>query len=128
MFATTPNSAPAQGPLVRTTLVGELVCHMCGTTAGSIESEHQPLGPTVRFKAAGSDETVTVLNWRRLRCTRCRGALYVDDLNVVRRRLEPLNIWEEDRPRRGRPPKWLVEKRQREREAMERTLDEQQAA
>ena len=115
-----PSTASATQPTQVTYLVGELVCHLCGTTAGTIQSEHRPLPRTVRFTAAGSDKSVLVLDWRRLRCARCGGALFVEDLETVRQRIEPKNIWDDERPRRGRPPKWLVEQRKREREEFER--------
>ena len=118
---TSPNPAATLAqPTLVTYLVGELVCHLCGTTAGTIQSEQQPLPRTVKFTAAGSDKQVVVLDWRRLRCARCGGGLFVEDLDTVRQRIEPKNIWDDERPRRGRPPKWLVEQRRREREEFER--------
>jgi hypothetical protein len=92
-----------------------------------VETEQQTLPRTVRFTPAGSDKPVTVLDWTRLRCGRCGGRLFVEGLETIRRRIEPTNVFEEDRPRRGRPPKWLVEKRRREREELERELSEQAA-
>ena len=120
------SSAPSQ-PTITHTLVGELTCHLCGTTAGTVESEQRTLPRTVRFTPSGSDKSVTVLDWTRLRCARCNGRLFVEGLETVRRRVEPVNVFEEDRPRRGRPPKWLVEKRRLEREALEREMSEQAA-
>lgn len=115
-------------PRVETYLVGELVCHLCGTVAGSIQSEHHPLPRSVQFTPGGSTEFTSVADWRRLRCARCRGSLFLEGLEVVRRRSEPLDIWNEERPRRGRPPKWLVEKRRHEREVLERDSAPAQAA
>jgi hypothetical protein len=42
--------------------------------------------------------------------------VYVDQVEIVDRRTEPLE-WEDEGPRRGRPPKWLVEQRRRKRES-----------
>jgi hypothetical protein len=63
---------------------------------------------------------MSVLDWRRLRCAHCHGALLVEHMEVTRQRVEPSNPFHEDQPRRGRPPKWLVEKRRQEREILER--------
>jgi hypothetical protein len=119
MLSTETNPAAYPQPIIHTYLVGDLVCHLCGTTAGSIESERRPLPPTVRFTPVGASRPLALLDWRRLRCPRCRGGLFVENLDLVRRRVEPLNVFEEERPRRGRPPKWLVEKRRRERQLLE---------
>ena len=119
---TSQSSAPATTQ-VRTYTVADLVCHLCGTLAGSIRSELPTLPRTVRFTAAGSQRTVDVLDWRRLRCARCGGTLFAEEIHTVRERLEPANLWEEERPRRGRPPKWLVEQRKREREEFERLTE-----
>lgn len=115
-------------PLRRTFFVADLKCYMCGSVVGSVESE-QPLtaashgGRPVLVRQAGSDTPTTVRNWRRLRCDRCGGPLFLDESDVVTRRYEEYN-WLDERPRRGRPPKRLIEQRRREREL----LESQQAA
>jgi hypothetical protein len=88
-------------PTIRTFVLADLKCYMCGATAGSIERER------------GS--TVPQLGIQRLRCPRCGGSVYVDQVEIVDRRIEPVE-WEDEGPRRGRPPKWLVEQRRRKRE------------
>jgi hypothetical protein len=97
-------------PIVRTFVLTDLKCYMCGATAASIERER---GSTVPQVGVG-----------RMRCPRCGGSLYVDQVEIVDRRIEPIE-WEDDGPRRGRPPKWLVEQRRRKRE---RALGLQQSA
>jgi hypothetical protein len=59
-----------------------------------------------------------VADWRQLRCGRCGGALFAESIEAI---LKPDTDDELRReiPRRGRPPKWLVEQRRREREAAE---------
>ncbi|MDQ3812061.1 MAG: hypothetical protein M3336_17400 [Chloroflexota bacterium] len=91
-----------QQPTIRTFLLAELKCYLCGTHAGSIERE----------RGSTSERTIQP---GRLRCPRCNGSVYVDSVEVVARRFEPID-WEDDGPRRGRPPKWLVEQRRRKRE------------
>jgi hypothetical protein len=115
-------------PLRRTFFVADLKCYMCGSVVGSVESEqsltaapHTPRPVLVR--QAGSATPTTVLNWRHMRCDRCGGPLFLDESDVVTRRYEDYN-WLDERPRRGRPPKRLIEERRREREL----LESQQAA
>jgi hypothetical protein len=48
----------------------------------------------------------------RLRCPVCGGNTAADEVTVRSVRLEGPTDWKADRPRRGRPPKWLVEQRQ----------------
>ncbi|MBV8719006.1 MAG: hypothetical protein JO318_09590 [Chloroflexi bacterium] len=116
---------PEQGinkPQRRTFFVADLKCYMCGSVAGSVESEQSPasagLGSPVFLRQAGRDEAVQVANWRRLRCDRCGGPLFLDESDVITRRYDEYN-WLEERPRRGRPPKRLIEERRRERELLE---------
>jgi hypothetical protein len=47
-----------------------------------------------------------------VRCEGCGGATFLDDVETVRQRVERID-WSLDRPRRGRPPGWLVELRRR---------------
>jgi hypothetical protein len=96
---------------------------MCGSVSGSIESEQSltvaPHVPRpVLLRQPGRTQPVQVLNWRQLRCDRCGGPLFLDEQEVVTRRYEEYN-WLDERPRRGRPPKRLIEERRRERELLE---------
>jgi len=72
----------------------------------------------VLLRQAGQRQPVQVLGWQRLRCDRCGGPLFLDETDVITRRIDEYN-WVEERPRRGRPPKRLVEQRRRERELLE---------
>ena len=52
-----------------------------------------------------------MLAWRGLHCPRCgSGSLFLDEPETIVRRDERLGRldWDLDRPRRGRPPRWLV--------------------
>ena len=110
-------------PVRRTFYVADLKCYMCGSVSGSIESEHSltaaPHIPRpVLLRQPGREQPVRVLNWKHLRCDRCGGPLFLDESEMVTRRYEEYN-WLEERPRRGRPPKRLIEERRRERELLE---------
>ena len=111
-------------PIRQTVLVADLKCYLCGAISGTIESE-QPEGPrahkpsgNVRFRAAGAADSMALANWRTIHCSRCGGPTYLDEPNIVVRRVEEYN-WLDERPRRGRPPKRLVEERRRERALLE---------
>ena len=102
-------------PTIRTFILADLKCYLCGASAGSIERERSSTTPQVAVQRAGQVTTVGVWDTSRLRCPRCGGSVYVDQVEIVDRRVEPLE-WDDDGPRRGRPPKWLVEQRKRKRE------------
>jgi hypothetical protein len=110
-------------PERRTYYVADLKCYMCGSVAGSVESE-RPFtsvpapGDAVSLRQPGSEHAVQVGNWHKLRCDRCGGPLFLDETEVVTRRYEEYN-WLDERPRRGRPPKRLIEERRRQRELLE---------
>jgi hypothetical protein len=93
-------------------LRAELRCYLCAETAGAVESETAAAGmpPLARFCPADGSPA-RVLAWRRLRCPRCgSSSLFLDEPETIVRRDERLDRldWDLDRPRRGRPPRWLV--------------------
>ena len=108
-------------PVRQTIFIADLKCYMCGGVSGSIESQQPLLGAApgrvqpVKLLRPGESTPVEVLDWRRLKCARCAGRLFLDETDIVVRRIDEYN-WLDERPRRGRPPKRLVEQRQRERE------------
>jgi hypothetical protein len=111
-------------PIRQTVLVADLKCYLCGAISGAIESEqpetarvHRPSG-NVRYRPPGAGESTPLANWRNIHCARCGGPTYLDEPNIIVRRIEDYN-WLDERPRRGRPPKRLVEERRREREMLE---------
>ena len=111
-------------PLRQTFVVADLKCYLCGTVSGSIEREQTATAPARRGRrrsccvGPASRSRCSLQDWRRLRCDRCGGPLFLDETDVIVRRTEDYN-WSEERPRRGRPPKRLVEQRQRERELLD---------
>jgi hypothetical protein len=109
-------------PIIRTFVLADLKCYLCGATAGSLERERDSSAPQVAIQHGGRVATIGVWDTSRLRCPRCGGSVYVDQVEIVDRRFEPLE-WEDEGPRRGRPPKWLVEQRRRKRERELRNLE-----
>lgn len=102
-------------PEIRTFVLADLKCYMCGAAVGSIERERASSVPTVALERDGRVGLIGAWETSRLRCPRCGGSVYVDQVEIVDRRIEPVE-WEDEGPRRGRPPKWLVEQRRRKRE------------
>jgi len=109
-------------PIIRTFVLADLKCYMCGAAAGSIERERGVTQTRMAITRAGLVGSIAAWDTSRLRCPRCGGAVYVDEVDIVDRRSEPLE-WEDEGPRRGRPPKWLVEQRRRKRERDLRSLE-----
>jgi hypothetical protein len=101
----------------RTVYVAELQCFLCGSLAGSIESDRKPPPPaSVWHPADGGAQRIA--DWRLLRCNRCGGALLAESIETVIRHNLPEET-QREAPRRGRPPKWLIEERRRQSEAAE---------
>jgi hypothetical protein len=114
---------PFSKPVRLTFYVADLKCYLCGSVTGSVESM-QPFtaavqaGQPVALRRPRQTHATSVLDWQRLRCDRCGGPLYLDESDVVTRRVDEYN-WLDERPRRGRPPKRILEQRRRERELAE---------
>ena len=99
----------------RRVLTATLRCYLCGQTCGVLEA---PTGagfpPVARFTPVDGADSQQVV-WQRLRCPRCASrSLMVEELEIVTQRIEvPAELLFE-KPRRGRPPRWLVELRARQ--------------
>jgi hypothetical protein len=103
--SSTPTASPPERHRV---LRAELRCYLCAATCGALEAPPSAGMPPVAhfFPADGSPGRLLV--WRRLRCPRCAsGSLFLDEPETLVRRVERID-WDLDRPRRGRPPRWLV--------------------
>src|SRR6185503_18298103 len=100
----------------RTAYQAELQCFLCGSLAGAIESDRKPLPADGLWYPAGGGSAVPMADWRHMRCNRCGGALFAESVDMVVRHDESEELRREV-PRRGRPPKWLVEERRRRSEA-----------
>jgi hypothetical protein len=105
--------------VTRIAYLAELQCLLCGNPAGSIESDRKPLPPYGIWHPATGGQRTVIADWRQLRCNRCGGALFAESVEAVARQDEDLR---REAPRRGRPPKWLVEQRRRAGESAESRL------
>jgi hypothetical protein len=103
-----------------TVYVAELQCFLCGSEAGSVESDRRPL-PSASMWHPADGAPGRLVAWRELRCARCGGALLAESIETVIRHttVEAPHTPHRETPRRGRPPKWLVEERLREHAAAE---------
>jgi DNA-directed RNA polymerase subunit RPC12/RpoP len=108
----------ATAPTIETYVEADIKCYLCGALAGVIECDRERDPLSVLFRRPGDTVATALADYKGLRCPRCGGATFLDEVTVVTRRVETTN-WLEDRPRRGRPPKRLLEQRRREREARE---------
>ena len=118
---TEPESRGEEETPGRTAYLAELQCFLCGSLAGSIESDRKPLPPSGVWHPAGDGPAQRVADWRQLRCSRCGGALFAESIEAVIRHDDNEGLRREA-PRRGRPPKWLVEERRRARDSAESRL------
>jgi hypothetical protein len=91
---------------------------MCGSLAGVIESDRKPLPPQGIWHPAAGGPAHRIADWRQVRCGRCGGALFAESVEAVIRHDDEDEL-QRQAPRRGRPPKWLVEERRRQRTAAE---------
>ena len=104
---TSPPPPPARRS-VRFTI--ELTCLLCGRDLGSLESNAWPTCRQVVLRQAGVPPA-QLADWRRLRCAVCGGAAMPTEVTCRLVRNEAPMDWAAERPRRGRPPKWLVAQR-----------------
>jgi hypothetical protein len=105
-------------PAIETCVEADIKCYLCGALAGVIECDRERNPRIVSLRRPGDNVATRIADFKRVRCPRCGGTTFLDDVTVVTRRIETTN-WLEDRPRRGRPPKRLLEQRRLEREARE---------
>lgn len=108
-------SAPAT-----TVFVAEIACMMCTRVLGTaIDTRWPPLN-TVLIQIQGSN-LLRRVELGRLHCDVCGGNTSATEITARLLRRERASDWQDDQPRRGRPPKWLVEERARRAAASTRT-------
>lgn len=83
--------------------VADVKCYHCGFVSGEISVEQGEPLTTGSFKPSAACRSLDSVKAGRLRCGRCAGPVYLDDVRTVRPR--PVVRLEDMRPRRGRPRK-----------------------
>ena len=107
-------------PATHTYLVGDLKCYFCGTICGWVGRECQSAPGSVWFwKRRDEQQPVPAPDRLQVRCARCGGPTYVDDLRTITRRREQQTV-PELRSRPGRPPTRRKKQRARNREDVKR--------
>lgn len=105
-------SSPAPVPACQRMFVAEIACLLCARPVGTARANRWPPTGLVLFQPASSSTASPLATIWRLRCPVCGGNTAVNELTVRTVRLEAPIDWQADRPRLGRPPKWLVRLRQ----------------
>lgn len=95
---------------ISTFFIVELGCILCSRTVGALRSATWPAPLTVLILRRGA-APMPVEDWRHLRCDNCGGTVLPSDIEQRTVRIESRIDWESDRPRRGRPRKWVTEQR-----------------
>jgi hypothetical protein len=86
--------------------VAEIACIMCTAVVGiAIETRWPPVN-TVLIQIEGST-VLRRIELNALRCPVCGGNTAATEVTPRLLRRERVN-WQQDRPRVGRPPKWLA--------------------
>jgi hypothetical protein len=89
-------------------LEAEVKCYYCGKLAGLLSQEDSPARGWPVFLSSEGRLTAPVTNLAALRCRYCQGPLYAEEMETVSRYIRGTQPFE--RPRRGRPPKRLLER------------------
>ena len=99
-----PTLTTATSTSKTTVFVAEIACIMCSRTVGTaIDTSWLPSG-SVLMQAEGST-VLRRLQLDRLRCPDCGGNTAATDVTTrLLRRERPID-WQNDQPRRGRPPR-----------------------
>ena len=109
-----PVTSPAGSPPIGV-IRADLRCLLCARALGVLEARRWPTPDLVLLRPYSGASAVQVADWRNLRCSTCGGNAYPDEFREVR--VYPLLSREDGRARRGRPPRWLVERRHADRAA-----------
>ena len=96
---------------VTTVFAAEITCLMCSRTVGTAVDAQWPPTTAVLFQLEGS-KVFRRVPLHQLRCPDCRGNTAPTEVEIRTLRRERPVDWHNERPHRGRPPKWLVAQRQ----------------
>ena len=81
--------------------VADVKCYHCGHISGELTVEKGKPPSSGWFTPGNGCATAAALKTGRLRCCRCSGPVYLDEVRTVR----PRPVYTDIRPRRGRPRK-----------------------
>jgi hypothetical protein len=92
-------------------VTAELACLLCGRGQGLLEATTWPPTGPVRLHAMPGCPSVRLDATGRLHCVSCGGSVVATEVTSQRVWIDVPVDWNTDRPRRGRPPNWLVAQR-----------------
>jgi hypothetical protein len=89
-------------------------CLMCSRDFGILVCASLPVCGAITIQQPGGFHIKVALEHLRfLRCSSCGGSILPTEITREEVRVERRIDWSQDRPRVGRPPKWLVEQRRK---------------
>ena len=94
---------------IRSFQEADVTCYHCGTVSGVARIDRGAPTSAMTYLARGSETEVPIGDRRLIRCARCNGPTFFDAFHN-RTLMETSGLFD-DQPRRGRPPKRLVEQR-----------------
>ena len=103
------------GSAVTSFVEAEVRCIHCGHSSGVIRRDRGDQRAPTTFHGNNGGPVAVIRGLTDLRCDRCGGSVFTDDFEV--KYVYPKIDFLDDRPRRGRPPKRLVELRRAAQEA-----------
>jgi hypothetical protein len=62
----------------------DVKCYYCGYVSGQIEGDPETTRPSWSFHSRGRASNGTRLSRRQIRCGRCGGPVYLDEIETVR--------------------------------------------
>jgi hypothetical protein len=98
--------------LVRRFVETDVTCLHCGRTVGTLCREDGVIGAATVFQSRQGGSTMILKSLVGLRCSLCHGPVQADAGEITYR--YPIEALAAERPRRGRPPKRLLEERRRQ--------------
>ncbi len=93
---------------IRTYMETDVKCYLCGHISGVARVDRGAERRTT-FLPAGSNVELPIASRGGLKCKRCNGPTFFDEFEV-KHEYAPIDYLD-NRPRRGRPPKRLLERR-----------------
>ena len=111
---------------IRAFLEADVTCYHCGNVSGVARKDGATPNATITYLARGADAEVTLSSRTALRCTRCKGPTFFDEFQS--RQIVVTDGLFDDLPRRGRPPKRLVEQRRAQAEQQRLAQEQQRGA
>ncbi len=103
---------------IRAFLEADVTCYHCGNVSGVARKDKAAPDAAITYLARGAETEVTLPSRTALRCSRCNGPTFFDEFQS--RQIVVSDGLFDDLPRRGRPPKRLVEQRREQQAEQER--------